>query len=89
LRKGFGAAVRSVCSAFFRGALGDDGRRIFDIQSVLSQYDEKAKVLDEIELAVQINSKLRGRINVANGAPKEDIENAALGALGIERSAVK
>ena len=53
------------------------------------QYDEKATVLDEIELAVQINSKLRGRINVANGAPKEDIENAALGALGLERSAVK
>ena len=46
-------------------------------------------MLDEIELAVQINSKLRGRINVANGAPKEDIENAALGALGLERSAVK
>ena len=38
---------------------------------------------------MQINSKLRGRINVANGAPKEDIENAALGALGLERSAVK
>ena len=41
-------------------------------------YDEKATVLDEIELAVQINSKLRGRIMVANGAPKEDIEKAAV-----------
>ena len=41
-------------------------------------YDEKATVLDEIELAVQINSKLRGRINVANGAPKDEIERIAL-----------
>lgn len=42
------------------------------------KYDEKATVLDEIELAVQINSKLRGRITVANGAPKEVIEKAAI-----------
>ncbi len=40
--------------------------------------DERATVADEIELAVQINSKLRGRVTVANGAPKEDIERAAL-----------
>lgn len=39
--------------------------------------DEKALVLDEIELAVQINSKLKGKVIVANGAPKEDIEKAA------------
>ena len=41
-------------------------------------YDEKATILDEIELAVQINSKLRGRIMVANNASKEDIEKAAV-----------
>jgi len=40
--------------------------------------DERATVADEIELAVQINSKLRGRVTVANGAPKKDIERAAL-----------
>ncbi|MCQ2409274.1 MAG: leucine--tRNA ligase [Clostridia bacterium] len=39
--------------------------------------DEKALVLDEIELAVQINSKLKGKVVVANGAPKEEIEKAA------------
>lgn len=44
-------------------------------------YDEKAMVLDEIELAVQINSKLRGRIVVPNGASKEEIESAALNAV--------
>ncbi len=44
-------------------------------------YDEKAMVLDEIELAVQINSKLRGRVVVPNGASKEEIESAALSAV--------
>lgn len=44
-------------------------------------YDEKAMVLDEIELAVQINSKLRGRVVVPNGASKEEIEAAALNAV--------
>ncbi len=45
------------------------------------KYDEKATVLDEIELAVQINSKLRTKINVANGASREEIEKAALEAV--------
>lgn len=43
--------------------------------------DEKALVRDEIELAVQINSKLRARITVANGADKKEIEAAALDAV--------
>lgn len=45
------------------------------------EFDEKAMVLDEIELAVQINSKLRGRITVANGSSKEEIEKAAINAV--------
>lgn len=52
-------------------------------------FDEKATVLDEIELAVQMNSKLRARITVANGAPKDEIEDIALKALGIARENVK
>jgi len=42
------------------------------------KYDEKAAQKQEIELAVQINSKLRAKITVANGASKEEIEAAAL-----------
>ena len=38
-------------------------------------------VLDEIELAVQINSKLRAKITVATGASKDEIEKAALEAV--------
>lgn len=44
-------------------------------------FDQNAMVLDEIELAVQINSKLRGRIVVPNGADKNEIEEAAKNAV--------
>ncbi|MBQ9833420.1 MAG: leucine--tRNA ligase [Clostridia bacterium] len=42
------------------------------------QYDESALVEDTVELAVQINGKVRARITVANGADKETIEQTAL-----------
>lgn len=48
------------------------------------KFDASAMVLDEVELAVQINSKLRGRITVANGASKEEIEKTALDAVGAQ-----
>lgn len=48
------------------------------------KFDASAMVLDEVELAVQINSKLRGRITVANGASKEEIEQTALDAVGAQ-----
>lgn len=50
------------------------------------EFDPKAMVLDEIELAVQINSKLRAKVTVANGASKEEIEKAALSAVGNQLS---
>lgn len=50
------------------------------------EFDPKAMVLDEIELAVQINSKLRAKVTVANGASKEEIEKAALSAIGNQLS---
>ena len=45
-------------------------------------FDPKALIRDEVELAVQINSKLRARITVAASASKEEIEAAALEAVG-------
>ena len=44
-------------------------------------FDPSAMVLDEVELAVQINSKLRGRVTVASSASKEEVEKAALEAV--------
>ena len=46
--------------------------------------NEKALVKDEVELAVQINSKLRARITVPSDASKEEIELAAKQAVGAQ-----
>lgn len=46
--------------------------------------DEKALVRDEIELAVQINSKLRSRITVSSDASREETEKAALEAVAAQ-----
>lgn len=43
-------------------------------------YDEKLLVEDIVELAVQINGKLRDRITVAATAPQSEIEKAAMSA---------
>lgn len=40
-------------------------------------YDEKALVLDEVELAIQINSKIKGKVTVSKDASNEEIEKAA------------
>ncbi len=45
------------------------------------KYDPRATELDEIELAVQINSKLRSKINVSATAKQEEIESAAKNAV--------
>lgn len=38
-------------------------------------YDEKALIKDEIELVVQINSRIKGKIIVSNDSTGEEIEN--------------
>jgi len=42
------------------------------------QCDDSALVRDEIELVVQVNGKLRAKINVPANADKDSIEAAAL-----------
>ncbi|AIL32337.1 leucine--tRNA ligase [Basilea psittacipulmonis] len=49
------------------------------------QVDETALIVDEIELMLQINGKLRGSITVANDANKELIEQTALQHPQVER----
>lgn len=44
-------------------------------------FDPSAMVLDEIELAVQINSKMRAKVVVSSSASKDEIEKAALDAV--------
>lgn len=42
------------------------------------QFDEACLIEDEIEIVVQVNGKVRDKIFVANDAPKEDVEKAAM-----------
>jgi leucyl-tRNA synthetase len=51
------------------------------------QVDETALARDEIELVLQVNGKLRGKLSVASGASKEDIEAAAKAAPETQRFA--
>lgn len=41
-------------------------------------YDEKALVRDEVEVVVQVNGKVRGRVTVAADASKDEVEKIAL-----------
>ena len=47
--------------------------------------DESALVRDVVELVVQVNGKLRGRIQVAASAGKEEIEPLALTEENVQR----
>ncbi|MDY0271703.1 MAG: leucine--tRNA ligase [Advenella sp.] len=49
------------------------------------ELDEQALIADEIEMMLQINGKLRGSVNVPNGASKEDIEQLALAHQAVEK----
>ena len=49
-------------------------------------HDENALVSDSIELTVQVNGKMRARIEVATDADKETIEKVALAVENVQRS---
>ena len=52
-------------------------------------FDPKALVRDEIEYAIQVNSKIRSRLVISKSASKEEIENAAIKELGVDKASVK
>lgn len=49
------------------------------------EYAEEALVRDELEIVVQVNGKLRGKITVAADAPGDEVEKAALGETNVAR----
>jgi leucyl-tRNA synthetase len=55
--------------------VGNEGS-VFDIQ--WPKYDEKALVKDEVEVVVQINGKLRGKLNLPSDISKEEMEKIAM-----------
>ena len=48
------------------------------LKSKMPEVDESALKQDQIELMLQVNNKLRGKIKIAIDASKEEIENMAL-----------
>ncbi|NLY63339.1 MAG: leucine--tRNA ligase [Alcaligenaceae bacterium] len=49
------------------------------------ELDEAALIADEIEMMLQINGKLRGSVNIPNGAAKEEIEKLAMAHQSVEK----
>ena len=54
--------------------IGKEGS-IFDIS--WPKYDETALVKDEIEVVVQINGKVRGKLSISSNVSKEEMEKIA------------
>ncbi len=74
--------VPHICEALW-GALRSDHTELW--QAGWPQTDPAALVKSEIELMVQVNGKLRGKITVAADAPPAEIEAAALADAGAQR----
>lgn len=55
--------------------IGKDGS-VFDIS--WPAFDESALVKDEVEVVVQVNGKVRGKLNVAANISREDMQEAAM-----------
>ena len=55
--------------------IGKEGS-IFDIS--WPKYDETALVKDEVEIVVQINGKVRGKLSVAANISREEMEKVAM-----------
>ena len=73
--------VPHVCHALWQ-ALGHE-RAVVDER--WPEVDPGALAQDTVELVVQVNGKLRGRIRVACGAAESEVRTAALGAEHVDR----
>ncbi len=63
-------------------ALGNEGAVV---DANWPELDESALVQDSIEYVVQVNGKLRGKVQVAADAPKDQVETAALAEENVKR----
>jgi leucyl-tRNA synthetase len=58
-------------------------RRVFD--SGWPEHDESALVRGEVEYAIQVNGKLRGRLRLASGLPAKEVEPLAAAEKGVAK----
>ena len=70
-----------ICEALWR-ELGHDQSIM---QAAWPQVDEAALVREQIEMVVQVNGKLRGRIHVPAEAQRQQLEQAALAEPNVRR----
>ena len=56
--------------------LGGPGRSVFDER--WPAYDERLAAAGEVEIAIQVNGKLRGRLQLPRGASQDDVVTRAL-----------
>ncbi|WKV10015.1 leucine--tRNA ligase [Thermoanaerobacterium sp. CMT5567-10] len=49
------------------------------------EYDEKALVKDTVEIAIQVNGKVRGRLEIPSGATEKEIQDKALAVESIKQ----
>ncbi|MBQ6654997.1 MAG: leucine--tRNA ligase, partial [Erysipelotrichaceae bacterium] len=47
-------------------------------------YDERKLIVDEVEVVVQVNGKVRGRVNVSKDAQQDEVYQKALAEPGVE-----
>jgi leucyl-tRNA synthetase len=63
--------------------LGGTGRSVFDEH--WPAYDERLAVAGEVEIAIQVNGKLRGRLQLPRGASQDDVVTRALKEEGVKK----
>jgi len=63
--------------------LGHTGRSIFDER--WPSYDERLAAAGDVEIAVQVNGRLRGRVTVPRGTPEADVVKRALADEGVRK----
>jgi leucyl-tRNA synthetase len=63
--------------------LGGSGRSVFDER--WPEYVERLAVAGEVEIAIQVNGKLRGRLQLPRGASQDDVVTRALKEEGVKK----
>lgn len=73
--------VPHIAEELWRGAI-DENTSVHD-QS-WPEYSEEAMKVDNVEIVLQVNGKLRGRLTVPAGATKEELEQIALADANVQ-----
>jgi leucyl-tRNA synthetase len=65
--------------------LGHTGRTVFDERWPV--HDPRLATAGDVEIAIQVNGKLRGRLTVPRGASQQDVVARALAEEGVKKFA--